>query len=165
MPIVFEDSGVVPMTRKHDSHFSLNVKLCHAKPRRNRARGSGLERRHERFHLRGYVWKNCVNQQAGALSFVHLEEKKEKHLCQRIVLDTKQKQQKINKFFFEIFGYFDEFADRDAHIWRVMRKKEKNFFSSIPSVDSFGDFVAFQGPTELAALGISSLHYPCSPFH
>lgn len=30
---------------------------------------------------------------------------------------------------------------------------------ALPFVDSFGDFVAFQGPPELAALGISSLHY------
>ena len=32
--------------------------------------------------------------------------------------------------------------------------------NSLPSVYSFGDFVAFQGPPELAALGISSLHIP-----
>lgn len=30
----------------------------------------------------------------------------------------------------------------------------------VPSVNSFGDLVAFQGPPELAALGISSLHIP-----
>ena len=31
---------------------------------------------------------------------------------------------------------------------------------NLPSVDSFGNLIAFQGPPELATLGISSLHIP-----
>lgn len=49
-------------------------------------------------------------------------------------------------------------AQRDSSPARRMSSWDDN--DNLPPVDSFGDLVALQGPPELAALGISSLHIP-----
>lgn len=61
-----------------------------------------------------------------------------------------------------VFGYFSE---ENGHSRTTNTHMAARTGENLPSVDSLGELVAFQGPPKLTALDISPLHIPLDHFH